>query len=145
MNIHEILKVLPHRYPFLMIDRVLECDPGVRVVALKNVTINEPCFMGHFPGTPVFPGVLIVEATAQACGIVAMTANPDLGKKVVYLVSLDGFRFRKPVIPGDALRISVEKLAEKRSIWKFAVRVEVDGKLVAEGEIMATVADPPAA
>ena len=144
MNIHEILKVLPHRYPFLMIDRVLECDPGVRVVALKNVTINEPCFMGHFPGTPVFPGVLLVEAMAQACGIVAMTAHPEMGKKVVYLVSLDGFRFRKPVIPGDSLRISVEKLAERRSIWKFSAKVEVEGKLVAEGEVMATVADPPA-
>ncbi|MDP2313724.1 MAG: 3-hydroxyacyl-ACP dehydratase FabZ [Pseudomonadota bacterium] len=143
MNIHEILKVLPHRYPFLMIDRVLECDPGVRVVALKNVTYNEPCFMGHFPGTPVFPGVLIVEAMAQACGIVAMTAHPEMGNKVVYLAALDGFRFRKPVIPGDALRITVEKLAAKRSIWKFSAKVEVEGKLVAEGEVMATVADPP--
>ena len=145
MNIHEIMKVLPHRYPFLMIDRVLECDPGVRVVALKNVTINEPCFMGHFPGTPVFPGVLIVEAMAHACGIVAMSANPDLGKKIVYLVGLDGFRFRKPVVPGDALRITVEKIAEKRSIWKFSALVEVEGKRVAEGEVMATVVDPPVA
>ncbi|MDP2305343.1 MAG: 3-hydroxyacyl-ACP dehydratase FabZ [Pseudomonadota bacterium] len=145
MNIHEIMKVLPHRYPFLMIDRVLECDPGVRVVALKNVTINEPCFMGHFPGMPVFPGVLIVEAMAQACGIVAMTAHPEMGNKVVYLAALDGFRFRKPVIPGDSLRITVEKLAEKRSIWKFSARVEVEGKLVAEGEVMATVVDPPGA
>ncbi|MES2641834.1 MAG: 3-hydroxyacyl-ACP dehydratase FabZ [Myxococcota bacterium] len=143
MNIHEIMKVLPHRYPFLMIDRVLECDPGVRVVALKNVTINEPCFMGHFPGTPVFPGVLIVEAMAQACGIVAMTAHPEMGNKVVYLAALDGFRFRKPVIPGDSLRITVEKLAEKRSIWKFSAIVEVEGKKVAEGEVMATVVDPP--
>lgn len=145
MNIHEIMKVLPHRYPFLMIDRVLECDPGVRVVALKNVTINEPCFMGHFPGMPVFPGVLLVEAMAQACGIVAMTAHPEMGNKVVYLAALDGFRFRKPVIPGDSLRITVEKLAEKRSIWKFSARVEVEGKLVAEGEVMATVVDPPGA
>lgn len=143
MNIHEILKLLPHRYPFLMIDRVLEVDPGVRVVALKNVSVNEPCFQGHFPGIPVFPGVLIVEAIAQAAGIVAMSANPEMGKKVVYLAALDGFRFRKPVIPGDALRISVEKVTEKRSIWKFAATVEVDGKLVAEGEVMATVVDPP--
>ncbi|MFN7142817.1 MAG: 3-hydroxyacyl-ACP dehydratase FabZ [Myxococcota bacterium] len=144
MNIHEILKLLPHRYPFLMIDRVLEVDPGVRVVALKNVSVNEPCFQGHFPGIPVFPGVLIVEAIAQAAGIVAMSANPEMGKKVVYLAALDGFRFRKPVVPGDALRISVEKVTEKRSIWKFAAKVEVDGKLVAEGEVMATVVDPPA-
>ncbi len=143
MNIHEILKLLPHRYPFLMIDRVLEVDPGVRVVALKNVSVNEPCFQGHFPGVPVFPGVLIVEAIAQAAGIVAMTAHPEMGQKVVYLAALDGFRFRKPVIPGDALRITVEKVAEKRSIWKFAARVEVEGKLVAEGEVMATVVDNP--
>jgi 3-hydroxyacyl-[acyl-carrier-protein] dehydratase len=145
MNVQEILKLLPHRYPFLMIDRVLECDPGVRVVALKNVTFNEPQFQGHFPGVPVFPGVLIVEAIAQACGIVAMTAHPEMGQKVVYLAALDGFRFRKPVTPGDAMRITVEKVAEKRAIWKFSARVEVEGKLVAEGEVMATVVDPPQA
>jgi 3-hydroxyacyl-[acyl-carrier-protein] dehydratase len=143
MNIQEILKLLPHRYPFLMIDRVLECTPGERVVALKNVSINEPQFQGHFPSTPVFPGVLIVEAIAQACGIVAMSAHPDFGQKVVYLAALDAFRFRKPVTPGDQLRISVEKQAEKRGIWKFAARVEVEGKLVAEGEVMATVVDAP--
>jgi 3-hydroxyacyl-[acyl-carrier-protein] dehydratase len=143
MNIQEILKLLPHRYPFLMIDRVLEVEPGQRVVALKNVSVNEPCFQGHFPGIPVFPGVLIVEAVAQAAGIVAMSANPDMGNKVVYLAALDGFRFRKPVTPGDALRLTVEKIAEKRSIWKFSARVEVDGRLVAEGEVMATVVDPP--
>ena len=143
MNINEILGLLPHRYPFLMIDRVLECEPGVRVVALKNVSINEPQFQGHFPGTPVFPGVLIVEAVAQACGIVAMTAHPEMGQKIVYLAALDGFRFRRPVVPGDQMRIFVEKLAEKRSIWKFGARVEVEGKLVAEGEVMATVVDPP--
>ncbi len=143
MNIHEILRLLPHRYPFLMIDRVLELEPGVRVVALKNVTANEPCFQGHFPGVPVFPGVLIVEAVAQACGIIAMSAHPEMGQKLVYLAGLDGFRFRKPVIPGDSLRISVEKTAEKRSIWKFAARVEVDGKRVAEGEVLATVVDAP--
>lgn len=144
MNIQQILKLLPHRYPFLMIDRVLEVEPGVRVLALKNVSVNEPAFQGHFPSVPVFPGVLIVEAVAQAAGIVAMTAHPEMGQKVVYLAALDGFRFRKPVIPGDQLRIAVEKLAEKRSMWKFAAKVDVDGKLVAEGEIMATVIDAPA-
>jgi 3-hydroxyacyl-[acyl-carrier-protein] dehydratase len=145
MNIQEILKLLPHRYPFLMIDRVLECTPGERVVALKNVSINEPQFQGHFPGTPVFPGVYIVEAIAQACGIVAMTAHPEMGEKIVYLAALDAFRFRKPVTPGDAMRIIVEKVAEKRGIWKFSARVEVEGKLVAEGEVMATVVDRPKA
>lgn len=145
MNIREITKLLPHRYPFLMLDRIVECEPGVRVVAIKNVTVNEPHFQGHFPGVPIFPGVLIVEAMAQAAGIVAMTANPELasGRKLVYLAGLDGFRFRKPVTPGDTLRITVEKIAEKRSIWKFSAKAEVDGKLVAEGEMMATVADAP--
>jgi 3-hydroxyacyl-[acyl-carrier-protein] dehydratase len=143
MNIHEILALLPHRYPFLMIDRVLEVEPGARVVALKNVTFNEPCFQGHFPGHPVFPGVLLVEAVAQAAGIIAMTAHPEMGQKIVYLAAVDGFRFRKPVVPGDSLRITVEKVAEKRSIWKFAATIEVDGKRVAEGEVMATVVDPP--
>lgn len=143
MNIQEILALLPHRYPFLMIDRVLEVEPGARVVALKNVTFNEPCFQGHFPGHPVFPGVLLVEAVAQAAGIIAMTAHPEMGQKIVYLAAVDGFRFRKPVVPGDTLRITVEKVAEKRSIWKFAATIEVDGKRVAEGEVMATVVDPP--
>lgn len=141
MTASEILSILPHRYPFLMIDRVLECEPGRRVLAVKNVSVNEPWAQGHFPGTPVFPGVLLVEAIAQACGIVALTANPDYKNKAVYLVALDGFRFRKPVEPGDQLRIAVEKIAEKRAIWKFGARVEVDGRLVAEGEVMATVAE----
>jgi 3-hydroxyacyl-[acyl-carrier-protein] dehydratase len=151
MNVTEIQRLLPHRYPFLMLDRVIECEPGVRVVALKNVTANEPQFQGHFPNWPVFPGVYIVEAMAQAAGIIAMTAHPDLmggdatraagSNKLVYLAGLDGFRFRKPVTPGDQLRVTVEKLAEKRSIWKFSAKAEVDGKLVAEGEILATVAD----
>jgi 3-hydroxyacyl-[acyl-carrier-protein] dehydratase len=143
MNIQEILSLLPHRYPFLMIDRVLELDPGTRVVALKNVSVNEPCFQGHFPGAPTFPGVLIVEAIAQACGIIALSANPEMRTKLVYLAALDGVRFRKPVTPGDALHIAVEKVAEKRSIWKFSANVTVDGKLVAEGEVMATVVDRP--
>ena len=141
MNIDAILKMLPHRYPFLLIDRVLELDAGTRVVALKNVSVNEPFFQGHFPGVPVFPGVLIIEAVAQACGIVALSANPDMSGRVVYLAAVDGFRFRKPVTPGDQLRITVEKTAEKRSIWKFQALVEVDGKKVAEGELMATIVD----
>ncbi|MSP55509.1 MAG: 3-hydroxyacyl-ACP dehydratase FabZ [Myxococcales bacterium] len=139
MNVTEILALLPHRYPFLMIDRVLECDPGVRVVAIKNVSANEPCFQGHFPGYPVFPGVLLVEAIAQAAGIVAMTANPDMKQRLVYLTGLDGFRFRKPITPGDQVRITVVKLAEKRAIWKFSAIAEVGGVHVAEGEVMATV------
>lgn len=142
MNISEILSLLPHRYPMLMLDRVLECEPGKKVIALKNVSINEPQFQGHFPSHPIMPGVLIVEAIAQAAGIIAITAHPDFTKKRVYLTGLDGFRFRRPVIPGDTLRITVEKIAEKRAIWKFSALVEVEGQRVAEGELLATVVDP---
>lgn len=143
MNITEIMRLLPHRYPFLMLDRIVEVEPGQRVVALKNVSINEPHFQGHFPSSPVMPGVLVVEALAQAAGVVAITAHPDLGEKLVYLVALNNFRFRRPVTPGDTLRITVTKTAEKRSIWVFDAKAEVEGKVVAEGELMATVADPP--
>lgn len=143
MNVQELMSILPHRFPFLLIDRIIECEPGQRVLALKNVSVNEPQFQGHFPAVPIMPGVLVVEAMAQAAGVVAMTANPELGRKIVYLTGLDGFRFRRPVTPGDSIRITVEKLAEKRSIWKFSARAEVDGKVVVEGEIMATVSDPP--
>lgn len=143
MNVQELMAILPHRFPFLLIDRIIECVPGERVLALKNVSVNEPQFQGHFPAVPIMPGVLVVEAMAQAAGVVAMTANPELGRKIVYLTGLDGFRFRRPVTPGDSIRITVEKIAEKRSIWKFSARAEVDGRVVVEGEIMATVADPP--
>lgn len=143
MNVQELMAILPHRYPFLLIDRILECEPGVRVRALKNVSINEPQFQGHFPGMPVMPGVLLVEAMAQAAGVIAISAHPEMGKKLIYLAGLDGFRFRRPVMPGDSVIITVEKLAEKRSMWKFAARAEVAGVLVVEGEILATVVDRP--
>lgn len=143
MNVTEIMALLPHRYPFLMLDRIVEVEPGQRVVAIKNVSINEPQFTGHFPGAPVMPGVLVVEALAQACGVVAISSAPSLGNKLIYLVALNDFRFRRPVTPGDQLRIIVQKTAEKRSIWVFDARAEVDGKVVVEGEVMATVADPP--
>ncbi len=146
MNVNEIMALLPHRYPFLMLDRIVEVDPGQRVVALKNVSINEPHFVGHFPGAPIMPGVLLVEAIAQACGVVAITANLDLAEnKLVYLAALDKFRFRRPVVPGDQVRITVTKTGEKRSIWMFDCTAEVEGKVVAEGSVMATVADRPGA
>ncbi|MBM4369304.1 MAG: 3-hydroxyacyl-ACP dehydratase FabZ [Deltaproteobacteria bacterium] len=145
MDITEIMAMLPHRYPFLMIDRVLELSPGERVVALKNVSINEPQFTGHFPAQPVMPGVLVVEAIAQACGVMAMSAHPDMRTKQVFLLGLDGIRFRAPVRPGDQLRIAVTKTGEKRSIWFFDADVTVDGKTVVEGKVMATVVDRPGA
>lgn len=145
MNVTEIMRLLPHRYPFLMLDRIVEVEPGQRVVALKNVSVNEPQFTGHFPSAPIMPGVLVVEAIAQACGVVAISAAPDIGNKLVYLVALNNFRFRRPVTPGDQLRITVTKTGEKRSIWMFDAKAEVDGRVVVEGEVMATVADPPAA
>lgn len=139
MDILEIMAMLPHRYPFLMIDRVVELAPGQRVVAIKNVTINEPHFNGHFPGQPVMPGVLVVEAVAQACGIMAMSAHPSFRERPLYLLGLDGIRFRAPVRPGDQLRIVVDKTGEKRGIWFFDANVSVEGRTVVEGQVMATV------
>lgn len=139
MDITEIMAMLPHRYPFLMIDRVVELVPGQRVVAVKNVSINEPQFQGHFPGQPVMPGVLMVEAIAQACGIMAMSANPTFRERPLYLLGLDKVRFRSPVRPGDQVRIEVVKTNEKRGIWFFEATLTVEGKAVVEGEVMATV------
>lgn len=141
MNIHDVMRHLPHRYPFLLVDRVLECEPGKRIVALKNVTMNEPHFPGHFPHYPVMPGVLILEALAQAAAILSyVTENkvPD-DSSVVYFAGIDGARFKKPVMPGDQLILKVELLRNMRGIWKYATRAEVDGELVAEAEMMAAL------
>ena len=143
LQIRDILALLPHRFPMLLLDRVTECVPGERVVALKNVTINEPQFQGHFPERPILPGVLIVEAIAQAAGIITLSAHPDYRQKAFYLAGLDGFRFRRPVIPGDQLRITVTKQAARRHVWQFAASVTVEGLLVCEGTLLATIADPP--
>lgn len=141
IDVQKILELLPHRYPFLMIDRVLEVEPGVRAVGVKCVTVNEPQFQGHFPEHPIMPGVLIAEAFAQMAGVIAMSAHPDFSGKAVYLMGLDRMRFRRPVTPGDRLIITCEKTFERRGVWKFSARAEVDGKKVADGEVMATVAD----
>jgi len=141
MNIDEIMDLLPHRYPFLMIDRVEKVEPGVRATAIKCVSVNEPHFQGHFPATPIMPGVLICEAFAQTAGIVALSAQRDLAGKTVYLLGLDGIRFRRPVRPGDRLEILAEKESAVRGIWKFRVVATVDGTRVANGTVMATVAD----
>lgn len=137
MNIQEIQEFLPHRYPFLLVDKVIECEPGVRLLALKNVTYNEPCFQGHFPHVAIFPGVLIMEALAQATGLLASETAPDvLGKGMTYyLVGLDKARFKRPVVPGDQLMLEARFLRSKRNIWSFDCRAEVDGEFVASAEI----------
>ncbi|MBI3150046.1 MAG: 3-hydroxyacyl-ACP dehydratase FabZ [Betaproteobacteria bacterium] len=141
MEIREILQYLPHRYPFLLIDRVLEMEVGKRIVALKNVTMNEPYFVGHFPGNPVMPGVIVIEAMAQAAGILSfktMGRQPD-GKSVVYFAGIDGARFKKPVIPGDQLRLEVDLHRLVRGVAKFSGRALVGDTLVAEAQIMAAL------
>ena len=141
MDIHQILEYLPHRYPILLVDRVLECEPGKSIHAIKNVTINEPFFNGHFPHHPVMPGVLILEALAQAAAILSfktMGSKPD-DKTVYYIAGIDGARFKKPVSPGDQLNLHVEIIASKRGIWKFKAEARVDGQLATEAELMCTV------
>jgi 3-hydroxyacyl-[acyl-carrier-protein] dehydratase len=138
LDIEAIMRQLPHRYPFLLVDRVLECEAGKHVVALKNVTYNEPFFPGHFPHRPVMPGVLIIEALAQAAGILAFkTVNvvPDLDTRF-YFVAIDNARFRKPVEPGDQLVLKVTLKRAFKGIWKFHGVAEVDGKEVASAELM---------
>lgn len=138
MDIHEILRHLPHRYPIILVDRVLEIEAGKRIVALKNVTINEPVFMGHFPHYPVMPGVLIVEALAQAAAILSFVS---LGKQadkdsVYYFAGIDNARFKRPVGPGDQLRLEAELIREMRGIGKFSARALVDGQVVAEADLL---------
>lgn len=138
LNIHEVMKHLPHRYPFLLIDRVVDYTPGESLVALKNVTVNEPHFPGHFPHHPVMPGVLIVEALAQATGILAFISTNSLPdeKTLYYFAGIDNARFKKPVLPGDQLMLHVEVLKERRGIWKFAAEAKVDDKVVTSAELM---------
>lgn len=138
MNIREVLKYLPHRYPFMLIDRVLEVIPGERLRAIKNVTFNEPFFQGHFPHAPVMPGVLIIEAMAQATGILAFkTAQTQPSAETLYyFVGVDNVRFKQRVVPGDQLELDVRLLRTVRGVWKFATEAKVDGKLVASGELM---------
>jgi len=138
MDIQQIHSLLPHRYPFLLIDRVLDSEPGKRLRAMKNVTINEPFFQGHFPTKPVMPGVLLIEAMAQATGLLAMESADVPKEAIYYLVGVDKARFKRPVVPGDQLIFEVEVLKHKREIWVFAAEAKVDGNLVASAEIMCT-------
>ncbi len=141
MDIHEIHRYLPHRFPFLLVDRVAELELGKRIVALKNVTINEPFFPGHFPGRPVMPGVLIIEALAQAAAILSLKSEgvtPD-PNAVYYFVGIDAARFKRPVEPGDQLRLEVNWVRSLRGIWKYEASAWVGGELAAEAELMCTV------
>lgn len=140
MDIHEILNHLPHRYPFLLIDRVVAFEPGKSLVGYKNVTINEPFFLGHFPQRPVMPGVLIMEALAQATGLLAFRTEERQAERnsLYYFVGIDKARFKRPVEPGDQLFLEVDLLRTKRGIWLFDTRAKVDGKVVATAEIMCT-------
>jgi 3-hydroxyacyl-[acyl-carrier-protein] dehydratase len=141
MDINKILEHLPHRYPFLLVDRVLSCEPGKAIVALKNVTINEPFFQGHFPNYPVMPGVLIIECMAQTAAILTFhseKARPDKGS-VYFFVGIDNARFKKPVVPGDTLRLEVAITRHLRGLWKFSAQAWVGDVIAAESEIMCTV------
>ncbi len=143
LGIQEVMDLLPHRYPFLLIDRILEFEMNKRIVGLKNVTINEPFFQGHFPGHPIMPGVLLLEAMAQAGGVMALKSIPaeDVKKKVLYFMSIDKAKFRKPVVPGDQVRFELDIIRERGPIKSFKAVALVDGGIVAEAEMMAMIVD----
>ncbi len=137
LQVQEIMALLPHRYPFLLIDKVLDYTPGVSLTALKNVTINEPIFTGHFPGMPIFPGVLILEALAQATGILGFKTVTERSENELYLfAAIDDARFKKPVVPGDTMILEVKFLKERRNMWKFYGEAKVDGVIVCSAELM---------
>ena len=142
LDINEIMTYLPHRYPFLLVDKIVEFEEGKQITGIKNVTINEPFFQGHFPGHPIMPGVLIIEAMAQVGGLLAFKSEPENAEgKVVYFMGIDGARFRSPVVPGDQIRLVLTVLKQRRTIWKFKGEAFVDDNLVAEAELMATIMD----
>ena len=137
----EIQALLPHRYPFLLVDRVLEMEPDRRIVGIKNVTVNEPFFQGHFPGRPVMPGVLILEAMAQIGGLLAFRSLGNVARPVVYLTGVDGAKFRKPVVPGDRLRFEIDVVKKRPPFWKMQGKALVEAELVCEAEITAMVTE----
>jgi 3-hydroxyacyl-[acyl-carrier-protein] dehydratase len=139
IDIREIMDLLPHRYPFLLVDRVIEFEENKRVVGIKNVTVNEPFFMGHFPGNPIMPGVLIIEAMAQAAGILAFKSG--VSGKAIYFMSIEKAKFRKPVFPGDRLRLEVKVLQQRSGVWKFSGTATVEDKVASEAEFVAMVTD----
>lgn len=139
MDIQKIMQYLPHRYPFLLVDRIIDMQKGESIVGIKNVTFNEPFFQGHFPGQPIMPGVLIVEAMAQVAGIAAFSSGME--GKTVYFMSIEKAKFRRPVIPGDQLRIEIKVLQRRGKVWKFSGSASVDGKIASEAEFTAMVTD----
>lgn len=141
IDIGDILTTLPHRYPFLLVDRIREFEADRRIVGIKNVTINEPFFQGHFPGRPIMPGVLMLEAMAQVGGVLAFKSVPTEGRPVVYLTGVDKAKFRKPVVPGDQLRFEVEVLKKRPPFWKMQARAYVEADLVCEAEMTAMVTE----
>ena len=142
MDVNEIRRILPHRYPMLLVDRIVEFE-AERIVGIKNVTANEPFFSGHFPDFPVMPGVLIVEAMAQTAGVLVLKSIEDRASKLVLLVSIEYAKFRRPVVPGDQLRMELIMLKRKASVAKMSGKATVDGVLVAEAEVMCKLADKP--
>jgi len=140
-NIEKIFRMLPHRYPFLLVDRVLKLEKGKSIVAIKNVTVNESFFQGHFPDLKVMPGVLVVEALAQAGGILLYNSIPDFGDKILFLSKIDNMKFRKPVVPGDQIRLEVEIMKLKRRVGYIKAKAIVDEEVVTEGNMMASLVD----
>ena len=138
MDIKEIHKFLPHRYPFLLVDRILEINPGNKATGIKNVTCNEEFFQGHFPGNPIMPGVLMIEALAQVAGLLAFRSGASAGK-AVYFMSIERAKFRKPVVPGDQLKLEVTILQQRGNVWKFSGNASVENKVAAEAEFTAMV------
>lgn len=144
-DIQRVLSALPHRYPFLMVDRIIEIRGDQSAIGIKNVTANEPQFLGHFPNNPVFPGVLLIEGMAQTAGAICILAKNLVGRpQVVYFMTIDKAKFRKPVVPGDTVEYHVTKLNQRRTMWWFRGEAKVAGQLVAEAEVGAMTADAPA-
>ena len=141
LDLMRLLELLPHRYPFLMVDRIIDVDGDNSAIGIKNVTFNEPQFVGHFPGRPVMPGVLLVEGMAQTAGAICVHSRAGAQAKIVYFMSIDDCKFRKPVVPGDTIEYHVRKLRHRSNIWKFRGEAKVGGVLVAEAIVTAMIAD----